>query len=244
MRDDMFKVIVERPRWGSRHAPAAKLKRGTHPDRKFIGLKRHAWESASYTKSLSENLAPLKRYLMKQRGRIWNDVFSEICSELDTGSTVKMHIREHVADFIMVNIHVNANGHWIGQDRWQGARPLDEWWPDLYVDPFDGLVKETSLLCNKLGIVRKARYRWQAHTPQGPFDDFKRLASTQAFWMRNGLWFELRLTADPKCSSAQLREELIKQAWRDHGRWEIRSIKQLSRKELKISKLANNEGAF
>ncbi|OJW67338.1 MAG: hypothetical protein BGO57_02780 [Sphingomonadales bacterium 63-6] len=32
MRDDMFKVIVERPRWGASHAASPKLKRMPHED--------------------------------------------------------------------------------------------------------------------------------------------------------------------------------------------------------------------
>ncbi|WP_206364431.1 hypothetical protein [Sphingomonas pokkalii] len=46
MSADMFKVIVERPRWGSRHAPAVKLKKGKN-DFQHIGLKRHVRESIS-----------------------------------------------------------------------------------------------------------------------------------------------------------------------------------------------------
>jgi len=124
MRADMFKIIVERPRWASRHAPAVKLKKDTNFDRKFVGHKRHALEVAPYTKSLNENLAPLKRYLQKQRGRRWDDVFSEICKHLDTTSTVKMHVREHIEDFIVVRISVDRNGRWLGQQKWSGAQPI------------------------------------------------------------------------------------------------------------------------
>ncbi len=69
MRDDMFKVIVERPRWGASHAASPKLKRIPQTDARHIGLKRHAGIGAPYTKSLNENLAPLIRYLRRQRGR-------------------------------------------------------------------------------------------------------------------------------------------------------------------------------
>lgn len=243
MRADMFKVIVERPRWGSRHAPAAKLKRRTDRGRKFIGLKRHAQESAAYTKSLNENLAPLRRYLHKQRGRVWDDVFSEICQQLDTGSTVKMHIREHLEDFIMVSIHVDANGRWLGQGRFGGVHPLSDWWPDLYVDPFDGRVKETAGLRQRLGIERRSRYQWQAPYPQGPFEDFRLLAPTHVLMMRSGIWFELRLTRDPRFSDAHLRHQLIEQSWRDQpGGWEVCSMKQLSKKQLKAHGLTNSGG--
>ncbi|MFT4054064.1 MAG: hypothetical protein QM681_06120 [Novosphingobium sp.] len=63
MRDDMFKVIVERPRWGASHAASPKLKRMPHAEARHIGLKRHARIGAPCTKSLNENLAPLVRYL-------------------------------------------------------------------------------------------------------------------------------------------------------------------------------------
>lgn len=41
MRDDMFKVIVERPRRGSRWIESAKLDRDRHRDGGFVGLRRH-----------------------------------------------------------------------------------------------------------------------------------------------------------------------------------------------------------
>ncbi|MEG8223724.1 hypothetical protein OSJ57_24460 [Sphingomonas sp. HH69] len=92
MRDDMFKLLVERPRWGASHAQAAKLKKTYDQDIKYIGLKRHAWIASPYIKSLNENFAPLVRFLRSRRGQSWDNIFSEICAGLDTGSTVKMHV--------------------------------------------------------------------------------------------------------------------------------------------------------
>ena len=91
MREDMFKVIVERPRqsWGK---PLKTKIRYVKDGRHRITGRRIACEHGDQ-KWLNENLAPLKRYLFKQRGRKWDDVFSEICARLDTGSTVKMHVR-------------------------------------------------------------------------------------------------------------------------------------------------------
>ena len=87
MREDMFKVIVERPRWGSRHAARSKLRYDKVPDRKHATGRRMVLESEGWTKCLNENLAPLKRYLSKQVGRPWDKVYSEICEHLDTSST-------------------------------------------------------------------------------------------------------------------------------------------------------------
>ena len=68
MRADMFKLIVERPRWGASHAPSPKLKRKLDPGINKIGLKRHAKIGAPYSKALNENLAPLVRFLRSRRG--------------------------------------------------------------------------------------------------------------------------------------------------------------------------------
>ncbi|MEL6529863.1 MAG: hypothetical protein AAGK01_09045 [Pseudomonadota bacterium] len=246
MRADMFKVVVERPRWGSSHARAAKLKRKTDKNIKFIGHKRHAWEATPYTKSLNENLAPLERFLTKQRGRKWDDVFSEICEHLDTGSTVKMHIREHLEDFIMVKIHIDANGRWLGQGRWGSVRTLDDaWgWPDLYVDPIDGRIKETAALRRRFGIKQK-RYRsiWLGEYDLGPHDDFRRLAHDHVLLRRKGIWFEILLNQRPECCDDKLRHDLRTEAWKDHGAWAVRSMKQLSKKELKAHKLENSGNA-
>lgn len=245
MRADMFKVIVERPRWASRHAPAVKLKKDKNFDRKVVGLKRHAWEAAPYTKNLSENLAPLKRYLHKQRGRRWDDVFSEICQSLDTNSTVKMHVREHVEDFIVVRVCVDSQGNWLGQHKWRGAQPLDRWWPDLYVDPHDGLIKETDTLRDALGLPRRRPFgRVLSSYPQGPFDDFKRLSETGCLLMRNGLWFRCELDRDPDCRDDQLRFELQEKCWETHGRWRVVKMAQLSSKTLKQHGVSNCGGGI
>ena len=103
MREDMFKVIVERPRLFRRRALRIKSRYDRLPDRTKVGMKRAAQEQRGWTKGLNENLAPLRRYLWKQRGRAWDDVYSEICSRLDTRSTVKQHVRDHLEDLIVLN---------------------------------------------------------------------------------------------------------------------------------------------
>ncbi len=49
MRADMFKVIVERPRWGAGHAWSPKVKRSPDPGVRHIGLKRHAYIGTPFT---------------------------------------------------------------------------------------------------------------------------------------------------------------------------------------------------
>ena len=151
MREDMFKVIVERPRHGRKHAAKSKARYDKLTGRKHVTGRRQVLEHSGYTKSLNENLAPLKRYLHKQVGRPWDKVYSEICRSLDTGSTVKQHVRDHLGDFILVKVTVDRDGGFMAANHW--GRPLapEQWWVDLYVDPRDGLIKRTDKLCRKLG---------------------------------------------------------------------------------------------
>jgi hypothetical protein len=142
MRADMFKVIVERPRWGAGHASSPKLKRTPDPDIQYIGLKRHAKIATPYSKSLNENLAPLIRFLRSRRGRPWDSVFSEICTTLDTGSTIKMHVRSHIEDYVLARISVGRHGEWMHEgevlgreNRWHRRRAF-------FVDPRDGILKD------------------------------------------------------------------------------------------------------
>ncbi|MFD2138438.1 hypothetical protein ACFSLT_30010 [Novosphingobium resinovorum] len=61
------------------------------------------------------------RYLRRQRGRRWDAVFSEICAKLDTGSTVKMHVREHVEDFVLTRISIRRYGEWMFEGQVLGG---------------------------------------------------------------------------------------------------------------------------
>ena len=128
MRQDMAKVIVERPRPGSAfHVP----RRGNRLDSKRvvvpddgdddaphdafpsrIGHRRHAWMMGN-PKFFNENLAPLRRYLGQQVGRRWDDVWAEICAHIRTDSTVQSHVRDHVQDFVAFRT---------GAARWRDRR--------------------------------------------------------------------------------------------------------------------------
>lgn len=156
MRADMFKVIVERPRWGSRHAPSVKLKR-SDPGIQFIGHKRHVRTGARYYKDLNENLAPLIRFLQSRCGRRWDDVFSEICAGLDTGSTVKMHVRQHLDDFVAARISIGRDGEWMADGEVMVDRTPWGWrrWR-FFVDPRDGILRGAAELPPRLPSANRA----------------------------------------------------------------------------------------
>lgn len=157
MRVDMFKVIVERPRWGSRFAPSPKLRKDKHPH-KQIGLKRHASEQRGIHKSLNENLAPLVRFIGRRVGRRWDDVFSEICETLDTGSTVKIHVRQHLPDFVLFRIVRGQRGELLSKGRALLPNQHNCHWPEFYVDPADGILKDRVWFWRDQGEAAPTRY--------------------------------------------------------------------------------------
>lgn len=249
MREDMFKVIVERPRWGSRHAARSKLRYDKVPDRKHVTGRRMALESEGWTKCLNENLAPLKRYLGKQVGRPWDKVYSEISEHLDTSSTVKQHVRDHLTDFILVKVTVARDGSLMASNHW--GRPIapDQWWAKLYVDPKDGLIKRTDKLCRKIGLQpyrdklrddRKRRVSGErVHT-------LRCLSDTRVLVKLKGCWFQVDTDHPPvdrheyRLSGRALFEALSGGEVDPNPRWRIIAKHQLSKKELKAHKLSND----
>ena len=136
MREDMFKVIVERPRRGKYGFSAADRCRND-----FDGPTRLGMRAGYGYRDLNENLAPLRRYLHAQIGRPWNKVFSEICAGIDRRSTVQQHIHQHIGDFIAIDVGVrNDRSVDLAADwkfLWCGPGMSQA----LYVDPRTGLIR-------------------------------------------------------------------------------------------------------
>jgi hypothetical protein len=136
MRQDMYKVIVERPRRGKYgNAAAARLRND------IDGPMRLGMRAGYGHRALNENLAPLRRYLHAQIGRPWNKVFSEICAGIDRRNTVQQHIHQHIGDFIAIDVDIH-NGRLVdlAADRrflWSNSGISQA----LFVDPRTGLIR-------------------------------------------------------------------------------------------------------
>ena len=137
MRDDMARVIVERPR-----IPAFKSRQGRRQALEDLptheGLRR-AQSLRGDRKQLNENLAPLRRYLERQVGRPWNKVYAEIAKRLRVANTVQQHVRDHLRDFVAVTPRRQIH-------NWQSSMCGGLWSQPLYVHPVTGLLCRTDLL--------------------------------------------------------------------------------------------------
>jgi hypothetical protein len=91
------------------------------------------------SKSLNENLAPLRRYLRGNVGRPWDKVFSEICHGLSVRSAVQKHVRDHLRDF--VELHAEERGGQLWGGRYTRHLLGQGWRDQLYVCPRTGLLK-------------------------------------------------------------------------------------------------------
>lgn len=136
MREDMYKVIVERPRRSKNGDAYAKRLRG-----EWDGPMRLRTRAGYGYRDLNENLAPLRRYLHTQVGRPWNKVFSEICAGIDRRNTVQQHIHQHIHDFIAINVEIHDDQLLDLSDRWKFLRTYSGISQELYVDPRTGLIR-------------------------------------------------------------------------------------------------------
>lgn len=135
MREDMYKVIVERPRGWKGNASQAARRRNDLGGPKQLGMR------AGYGGvHLNENLSPLRRFLHAQIGRPWNKVYSEIASCIDRRNTVQEHIYQHIDGFIATQVEMRG-GRLVDLRRcgyWRDDAAIRQ---ELYVDPGAGLIR-------------------------------------------------------------------------------------------------------
>ena len=145
MRPDLFHLIVERPRF------TKPQRAGSHYPRGHLrGLFERDLEGAPAKlgigfphaeKHLNENLAPLRRWLIRQVGRPWAKVRSEIRAVVDPRSAVKLHVLQHLADFVVEHVEI-VDGAPHGR-VWGRSAPIVARWrgTPLWVCPRTGLLR-------------------------------------------------------------------------------------------------------
>lgn len=142
MRKDFHKVVTERPRVKYIVKNNRSDKRTyDHIDDVPPGGKvsiRRPYRSNSF--NFSDHISPLRRFIEKQIGRKWDDVFSEISKQFPSGGVLNDHIRGHVWDFISHNTSMGPNGVVLDHGgKWGGSvRPVSP--NEIYVHPETGMV--------------------------------------------------------------------------------------------------------
>jgi hypothetical protein len=112
VRRDFHKVIVEKPRWGSR---MRNLKTGwsTHhydPDEDVADPGILALNRKTPRKAFSDRLGPLRRYLETQIGRPWNKIEGEFRKALDTRTVIGRHLWDHALREVELECRMTPTG--------------------------------------------------------------------------------------------------------------------------------------
>jgi hypothetical protein len=152
MRADMGKVLVERPRPGSRAGSRPgkgyrkrarkELDSGDAPTRE--GMKRRYGHN---TRFFNEHLAPLRRFLQSNVGRPWDKVYAEICEHVDRGNVVQKHILTHLFDYVVTNTILIDGKACDGTPGYRHGEPLRE-----------SHRRDRWYVCPKSGLLRRSRY--------------------------------------------------------------------------------------
>lgn len=175
----MNKVIVERPRMGSRRRSRKKGYRKYIERTRVEDLPRHEpmlgrWKGRE--KHLNEHLGPMRRFLRSNVGRPWNKVHQELCEHVNFDNAVQAHVLSHIFDY--VHKHVEILGEAIVAFRpWGYPRTLRP--GEMYVCPRTGLLKAVA------PSKRRTPRRRLIHNTH-----------LQYHW-RDGAWWELRTRERP-----------------------------------------------
>jgi len=118
MRSDMKKLLCEQERISS-SAPSYKTGKRLDPRLDYDSLDFDWGPSKISTtkksfrlegklgfkcKSLNENLNPLENFLHSAIGRPWNDVYSEICENINPKKAIDFHILFHLKYMVALNV--------------------------------------------------------------------------------------------------------------------------------------------
>jgi hypothetical protein len=198
MRPDMYQVIIERPRRGSRDKQRSKgyqrrwqkLAAENWPRRERIGALRGG------TRGLNENLAPLRRYLQQQVGRPWDKVFAEICAHIALASAVQNHVRDHLEDFVDTRPMLVDGRLCAGTGGWGIGRPLGRGWKQFYVCTRTGLLRAVKLTRRRRRDMEPPRFP-QAKLPSGG-----------TCCQIDGVWYEVQLDRTC-CAPADARDVVL-----------------------------------
>src|SRR5688572_6096349 len=184
MREDMFKVIVERPRKGG----GASARFEPRPDADTDAPQRESLKARfrGNTKWLNENLAPLRRWLEGQVDRPWDKVYAELSARIDRRNTVQAHVLQHLEDYVAIRV-IEIDGE-LHVARHGEPRPLIDTWRawKLYVDPRTGILRRNRHYDRVMRERREvSRHRWDPVCPH----PMRVVSGTLQLHRLDGLWF-------------------------------------------------------
>ena len=193
MRSDMKKVVVERPRWGSRlrnEKFGARLRYVPDHDYDEQPKKARGFESYhnGWGKSFTDVLGPLSRFLHSNLGRPWDKVYSEMCASLDKRKVTGRHIFQHLQDMVELNCYEGDDGkvrYKQYRHSWPGDNAYNQEVGGFYVHPRTGLLRFAS----GRESYRERRRKEMLAKPMTRL----MLGNNMAYQIHEGIWYKVKL---------------------------------------------------
>lgn len=192
MRSDMGKVIIDLPRNQHRDKYRDVGSRNWNHNQRRNPLdespKREKMSMGRGTKYFSDRLNPLRKYLEKQVGRPWDEVWSEICKKIPADGKMQIHARNHVWDLVAKDVFVGDDGgvylasrrtvriDVVTRQSWRNDR--------LYICPKTGILKRPVVVPVSKKVIQAKRRK----SIRGG-DSKHRLQDGRDLFRLNGAWF-------------------------------------------------------
>jgi hypothetical protein len=150
-------------------------------------MRRETTSRRNGRKDFGENLAPLRRFLRRQVGRPWDQVFSEIRKACPPNTATTAHIYQHIFDYIVLNVEMRTTT--------EGLVPFGS---RSGGTPY----RLTNILYVSQGIVKWApkrprnRRAWNARVVSGRHWRMDKRGAADVYHVRrllDGKWFEVRV---------------------------------------------------
>lgn len=142
MRSDMAKLLIDAPRYKGHTDRSRKWGKRLkyNPDSDYedeVNFVSSSRKRHGNSKSLGDYLTPMRRFLKKNVGRHWDDVYSEICQHIDCRTLDRYHFFQHVWQYVERDCWMGINGliytyGYGGPSRVHG----------FYVHPYTGVLSE------------------------------------------------------------------------------------------------------
>ncbi len=148
MRDDMAKIVVERPRVGGglNTKGRALLKEALHrdPEDATSGQAMRPRGRGADRKRFNDHLNPLYRFLRSAVGRPWNKVRADLAEQIRPTSTMQQHVLEHVRDIVHEHVQIIDGKPYDLSSSYGGITLIRGYgrMPALYVHPRTGILLE------------------------------------------------------------------------------------------------------
>lgn len=165
---------------------------------------------------------PFDRFLESRLGRLWDEVYSEICQEFDSRSLAGYSFLRDLKWHVATDCWIGAETGTVYSSRWGGSSVENE----FYVHPFTGV------LCWAEKIDR-------SH-PEPPVAKLP-IEEGHAYEKIDGIWYETWYDGP-----FEMPWNFIGgwHSWELHHKWLIRKKVQLGKKKLQELKVRNGQGCL